>query len=170
MGLLRSLFEKRVVAASLVSLFVGCTSVRAEDLTLFADQTKLIMLTRDPGTIVVGNPAIADVTLNGKQLFTHGRSPGNTNLLILDADGNSMLNLDLIVTNGDRNMVTLFTGSQATPSIRTSYTCSPICEPSMTVGDNIDFLQNAIKANGAMAEFATGHKATDSQVPKAPPQ
>ena len=50
-----------------------------------------------PGAIVIGNPSIADVSIQGQNIFIHGRSFGQTNLIILDLQGNQVANFDLMV-------------------------------------------------------------------------
>jgi hypothetical protein len=139
----------------------------AEEMILKTDQTSLLMLSAEPGTIVIGNPGIADVTLNGKQLFIHGKAPGNTNVTIIDVNGNKMSDLDLTVANGYRNMVSVFAGSAKGATTRNTFTCVPDCEPAMVAGDSSDFLSATIADNNQRAAFATGvKKSNETAAPK----
>ena len=61
-----------------------------EELTVSADHSQIVRMERAPGTIVVGNPSIADVTIQGNQLFIHGRGFGKTNVIVLDEAGNPL--------------------------------------------------------------------------------
>jgi hypothetical protein len=163
MGLLRC----GAVSVCLLAIAAVAPAANAEDLILKTDQTSIIMLSADPGTIVVGNPGIADVTLNGKQLFLHGKAPGSTNVTIIDANGNKMSDLDITVSNNYRNLVSVFSASPKGAPIRQTYTCVPDCEPAMVAGDSGDFLAATIANNSQRGAFATGtRKGNETTAPK----
>ena len=128
------------------------------------------MLSTEPGTIVIGNPGIADVTLNGKQLFIHGKAPGSTNVMIIDVNGNKMSDLDLTVANSYRNMVSVFSGSAKGAATRNTFSCVPDCEPAMVAGDSSDFLAATIADNNQRTAFATGAKKSNETTAPKPTQ
>jgi hypothetical protein len=161
------LFQRGAFAVCLMSVSTWSGIALAEDLMLHTDQTSLMMLTSDPSTVVIGNPGIADVTLNGKQLFLHGKAPGSTNVTVLDSAGNKLANLDLIVANDYRNQVSVFSGSPIGAPLRRTYTCVPDCEPGMVAGDTSAFLSANITDNSQRAAFATGvKKSNETEAPK----
>ncbi|MEO6607743.1 MAG: pilus assembly protein N-terminal domain-containing protein [Aestuariivirga sp.] len=161
------LFQRGAFAVCLMSMSAWSGAALAEDVILRTDQTSMMMLSADPGTVVIGNPGIADVTLNGKQLFLHGKAPGSTNLTILDTAGNKLANLDLIVANDYRNQVSVFSGAPKGAPARTTYTCVPDCEPAMVAGDSSAFLSATMADNSQRAAFATGVKKTnETEAPK----
>ena len=162
------LFQRCAFSVGFLSLAAWSGLALAEDVTLKTDQTSLLMLSADPGTIVVGNPGIADVTLNGKQLFMHGKSPGSTNLMILDTGGNKLADMYVTVTNDNRNLVSVYSGSAKGATTRNTFSCVPDCEPAMVAGDSSDFLGATIASNGQRSAFATGIiKNNDTSAPKA---
>ncbi len=163
-----SLFRRGALMIGLLSLAAWAGPAAAEDVVLKTDQTSLMMLNAEPGTIVVGNPGIADVTLNGKQLFLHGKAPGTTNLMILDGNGERMADLQLIVANDYRNQVSLYSASAKGAPTRSTFSCAPDCEPTVVAGDSADYLSNTISSNGLRASFATGanKKTNETQVQK----
>lgn len=164
-----SLLQRCAFSASLLSLAAWSGMALAEDVILKTDQTSLLMLSADPGTIVVGNPGIADVTLNGRQLFMHGKSPGSTNLMILDTGGNKLADMYLTVTNDNRNLISVYSGSTKGTATRNTFSCVPDCEPAMVAGDSSDFLGATIASNGQRSSFATGIiKNNDTAAPKTP--
>jgi len=75
----------------------------AQELVVKTDQTQLISISGTPGTVVIGNPSIADVTVHGNKLFVHGRAFGSTSLIILDENGNQLSALDITVMLGGEN-------------------------------------------------------------------
>jgi hypothetical protein len=163
------LFRRAAISVGVLSLVTWSGMACAEDVVLKTDQTSLLMLNAEPGTIVIGNPGIADVTLNGKQLFLHGKAPGSTNLTILDASGNKMADMDLTVANDYRNLVSVYSASTKGAPVRNTFTCLPDCEPAMVAGDANDYLGATISGNSQRAAFATGTqlKAGETATPKA---
>jgi maltoporin len=142
---------------ALALLTAGATPTLAgEQLIVQTDKTQLISVSAEPGTVVVGNPSIADVTVNGKQIFVHGRSFGDTNLMILDAAGNQIANFDITVMHNNTNAIALYKAG-----VRTSYTCAPLCETTMQVGDAFDHTNTLISTNQTKAGFATSVKSSD---------
>src|SRR5690348_1253498 len=73
--------------ASLVALLAAPAS--AADLIVRYDQSQLLRLPRPASEIIVGNPSIADVTLqDGNLLVVTGKTFGITNIIALDTDHN----------------------------------------------------------------------------------
>ena len=104
----------RITSTALALGFL-CTSASfaAQELVVKTDQTQLISISGNPGTVVIGNPSIADVTVHGNKIFVHGRAFGSTNLIILDENGNQLSNLDVTVQLGGENNVTNLQGWSA---------------------------------------------------------
>jgi hypothetical protein len=98
------------------------------------DQATLVRLERPAAEIVVGNPSIADVSVqSGKMLVVTGKSFGETNLIVMDADGKVFVNRRLIVQEPRSGLVTLYRGSA-----RQTLHCAPYCTPPLVIGDSPD--------------------------------
>ena len=155
-----------LTSASLAALcFVGIAQAGTA-LTVLVDRSQLMQLSTDPGTVVVGNPSMADVSLNGRQLFIHGHSVGETNLMVFDQSGEKIADYDITVTQGGENAMTVFKGT-TNGTQRFSYACAPICEHSMMVGDDSASFNSLIGDNGNKTNFKQGIKA--SAAPSAAP-
>jgi len=64
------------------------------------NKTEIVRLPGAASAVIIGNPKIADVTVQSSDLiFVVGRGYGETNLIILDSNGNTMMNADLQVVN-----------------------------------------------------------------------
>lgn len=103
-----------------------------ESVVVLVDHAKVIRLPAHAQTVVVGNPAIADVTVqrNGVMIVT-GKSYGVTNLIALDATG-TLLAESLVRVSPDGDAVlTVQRGME-----RESYSCTPQCQPSVQLGDS----------------------------------
>ena len=104
------------------------------------DVAQIIQLPEKTATVVIGNPIVADVTplknSGGKMILT-GRGFGETNLIALDAQGNSLGESQIRVKSGfggDGNLVVQRGGD------RESYSCAPRCQPTVVLGDNAKFV------------------------------
>jgi Flp pilus assembly secretin CpaC len=104
------------------------------DIVVLIDQASLVRLERTVAEIVVGNPSIADVSVqSGKVLIVTGKSFGETNLIVIDADGKVIVNRQLIVQEPRTGFVTMYRGLA-----RQTLHCAPYCTPPLVIGDKPD--------------------------------
>jgi hypothetical protein len=112
-----------------------------DDVSVLIDQASLVKLDRPAAEIVVGNPSIADVSVqNGKLLVVTGKSYGETNLIVLDAEGKVVANRKLIVNDPRTGAVTVYRGSA-----RYTLNCAPHCTTPLFIGDEKDYFENLAK-------------------------
>jgi hypothetical protein len=105
---------------------------RPETVTVTVDHAKVMRLPEKAQTVIIGNPAIADVTVqrNGVMIVT-GKSFGVTNLIALDAGGTLLAESLVRVGAARDSILTVQRGLE-----RESYSCTPICQPSAQLGDS----------------------------------
>jgi Pilus formation protein N terminal region len=151
-----------LVLGSMLALATG-QAFAAEPITIQSDQSQIMTMARAPGTVVVGNPSIADVTVQGKQVFLHGKTYGTTNITILDEAGGQLAMFEVTVQLGGGNNVALFKAGQLA-----SYVCAPDCESSLHIGDDKDYFKNLLSQSSSKIGLATGQKSGESTSP--PPQ
>src|SRR5437588_10133322 len=104
------------------ALFVGYapTALATADVFVMSALAKLVSLPGGPpATVVVGNPNIADVTVQGNQLFVHGRNYGTTNLIVLDRQGKQVSSFDVTVMLGGPDNVSVYKAGH-----KFSYVCA----------------------------------------------
>ncbi|MER2269056.1 pilus assembly protein N-terminal domain-containing protein [Methylobacterium oxalidis] len=122
-----------------LALILLALPARAESdaavITVFVDNAKVMRLPEKTQTVVVGNPIIADVTLqkNGVVVLT-GKSFGSTNLIALDAAGAMLAESQIRVEAPQAAVITVQRGLD-----RESYSCTPNCQPSMQLGDSLKY-------------------------------
>lgn len=104
----------------------------AETIRVTLDQAKLVKLPAGAETVVIGNPAIADVTVqkNGVMVIT-GKSAGRTNFIALDASGSIISESTLAVGAATAGRMVVQRGIA-----RNTYDCSPECLPTVSLGDD----------------------------------
>jgi hypothetical protein len=111
------------------------------DVLVFVDQATLVRLERPAAEIVVGNPSIADVSVqSGKMLVVTGKSFGETNLIVMDADGKVFVSRRLIVQEPRTGFVTLYLGGG-----RMTLHCAPYCTPPLVIGDGSEYFETISK-------------------------
>jgi len=117
------------ITASLVCAALSAPAL-AEDLSVSKDQSKVIKLTGAASTVVVGNPAIADVTMQGASTaFVTGKGYGTTNVIAMDADGRQIASFRVVVTSSADRSVTLIKGRE-----QITLSCAPRCEQTASSG------------------------------------
>lgn len=128
---MRSMIAAFSAAASALA---AISPASAGQVWLTLDQVRPYELERPAGEIVVGNPGIADITVQDKtRLLLFGKAPGVTNLYIFDEEGKAIDNLIVRVNASSAGMLTLNRGSE-----RTTYACTDNCNATQTVGDGQD--------------------------------
>jgi len=122
----------------------------AADVVVKADEAKMLAVSGDPSTVVIGNPNIADVTVQKKSIFIHGRNYGTTNIIVLDADGNELASMEVtVMLNGSHN-INVFRGGA-----KYSYACADLCESAIQVGDAKDYFNTLEDQNKKKSKLAT---------------
>ena len=115
------------------------------------DRAKLFRINKPAATVIIGNPAIADVTVEDERtLVLTGRSFGVTNLMILTEDGELIVDRTIVVRGHEANTVRIYRRAS-----RETYACAPVCEPTLTIGDNATTFKAAnsqIKARNDLNE------------------
>jgi hypothetical protein len=120
--------------AALLAIAVQPATAAETVVNVLIDQATLVRLERPAAEIVVGNPSIADVSVqSGKVLVVTGKSFGETNLIVMDADGKVFVSRRLVVQEPRTGFVTMYRGSA-----RQTLHCAPYCTPPLVIGDSPD--------------------------------
>jgi len=106
-----------------------------ETFRVMVDHAKVVRLPERTQTVIVGNPMIADITVqrNGILVVT-GKAYGATNLIALDAAGVLLAESMISVQAPTDAVVTVQRGLA-----RESYSCTPTCQPSLRLGDSPEY-------------------------------
>ena len=102
-----------------------------DTLTVKIDHAKVVRLPERTQTVIVGNPIIADITVqrNGIVVVT-GKSYGITNMIALDGAGAMLAESLVSVQAATESVVIVQRGLE-----RESYSCTPSCQPAILLGD-----------------------------------
>lgn len=142
-----------VAAAVLASPAAGLAEATADAIAVNVDQAKLVRLPGKVATIVVGNPLIADVTLQpGGMIVVTGKGYGATNFIALDRSGEILVDRQIQVEGPSDRLVTVYRGIE-----RESYSCMPLCQRRVTLGDSDAYFTNTMNQAGSLSSSASGN-------------
>ncbi len=117
------------------------------------DRAKVFRMSSPAKTVIIGNPSIADATVEDDvTLVLTGRSFGVTNLIVLDREGNPIVDETIVVRGHEANTVRIYRREE-----RETLACAPVCEPTLTIGDNnlrFEFAQQQITARNSLSDGA----------------
>ena len=140
-----------LVALALASAVTMPRRGAAETVTVVLDQAQLMQLPDRVGTIIIGNPLIADVSLQaGGTMVVTGKGYGATNIIALDRNGATLMTTTVQVV-GARDAVVVYRGVD-----RESYSCTPKCERRITLGDAPPYFDATLAQAGTRATSAGG--------------
>jgi Flp pilus assembly secretin CpaC len=88
------------------------------------NQAKIVKLARPADTIIIGNPEIADASVqDADTIVLTGKGFGTTNIVILDAKGSPIVDEQIVVTRQTADSVRVYRRAE----IQT-LSCTPYCE------------------------------------------
>ncbi|MDX2157646.1 MAG: pilus assembly protein N-terminal domain-containing protein [Hyphomicrobiaceae bacterium] len=122
----------------------------SQDLVVKYDQSQLLRLPRPVSEIVIGNSTIADVTVQAPNLLVvTGKTFGITNVISLDAERNVIMDQRVVVVREETSVVNLRKGAK-----RESYNCTPVCNPSLVVGDDQAYFDQVVRTGERKIKFS----------------
>ncbi len=128
---------RRALAGAVVGLALSLAQPASalEQLNIALDQATIMKLPAGVSTVVVGNPLIADVTIQaGGLVVVTGKGYGSTNLIALDRAGAVLMEREVQVRGAGDSTVFVYRGVE-----RESYSCMPNCERRITLGDSPNY-------------------------------
>ena len=141
-----------LVAAAVLASPATVVAESADTIAVNVDQAKLVRLPGKVATIVVGNPLIADVTLQpGGMIVVTGKGYGATNFIALDRGGEILVDRQIQVEGPSDRLVTVYRGID-----RESYSCAPLCQRRVTLGDSDTYFNSAMSQAGSLSSSASG--------------
>ncbi|MFK3689628.1 pilus assembly protein N-terminal domain-containing protein [Agrobacterium tumefaciens] len=113
-----------VGVSALLSASLQPSLAQDEILRVSMNHARVLRLDRAVSKVIVGNSKVADATVaDATTIVLTGRSFGTTNLVLLDADGNPILDERILVSIDEGNTVRVFRQTE-----RTVLSCTPNCE------------------------------------------
>lgn len=122
----RTLAVIGTLVCAAASVFAS-SAVLADDgdiLRVYMNSARILKLDRPVSKVIIGNSDVADATVaDARTIVVTGRSYGSTNIVLLDSDGNALLDERIVVSIDESNTVRVFKSTA-----RTVLSCTPNCE------------------------------------------
>jgi Flp pilus assembly secretin CpaC len=116
-----------LLAAAALLAIPAAAAAQSRPLNVDIDQSTRVQLRAPAGSVIVGNPQIADVTVvDANTLFITGKGYGVTEVVAVDVLGRTVFQSQVVVTAGDSGRVRVWRGAQAT-----EMACASTCSPSI---------------------------------------
>ncbi|MBJ3784645.1 pilus assembly protein N-terminal domain-containing protein [Devosia sediminis] len=132
------MFRLAAIALMIAASFVAPMPLQAQDgapITVNVNMARVLRISAPAATVIVGNPGIADVTIQDPQtLILTGKSYGQTNLIVLDSRGEPVADTLVEVVQMAAGIMTVYQGQN-----RTTLSCAPTCQPVVMMGDDAGF-------------------------------
>jgi hypothetical protein len=121
----------RFLAAVLITFAAAAPAAAAEPIFVPMDQARIVKIPDRAATLVIGNPLVADVTVErGGVAVVTAKGHGTTNIVVLDADGIVLMERPIEVKEPAGPIVVVVRGST-----RQTYSCTPECSALVALGD-----------------------------------
>ena len=122
--------HRLLLALGATALLVGPGVALAQSgrISVEIDQAQRVQLRGPAGSVIVGNPEIADVTVvDANTLYIPGKGYGVTEVVAVDPIGRTVFQSQVVVTAGDgAGRVRMWRGAQST-----EMACASSCSPSV---------------------------------------
>jgi Flp pilus assembly secretin CpaC len=118
-------FARTTSIAAVLTLAAG-TGVALADagINILMNQAKILKLSRPADTIIIGNPQIADASVqDASTIVLTGRGFGVTNLVVIDTDGMPLLDEQIVVSRDTASSVRVYRRANVQ-----TLSCTPYCE------------------------------------------
>lgn len=113
------------LTATLATISIVPQAKASEDMIrVFMDHARILKLDRPVNKVIIGNAEVADITVaDPKTIVLTGKAYGTTNLVILDAAGDAIVDERILVSVDEANTLRIFK-----QTVRSVYSCAPSCE------------------------------------------
>lgn len=123
----------------------------ADTVVVFLDQARLLQLPDRASNVVIGNPLIADVSIQpGGLTVITGKSYGITNLIVTDRQGVVLMEKAIEVSGSGDKTVVVYRNVD-----RETYSCTPYCSRRLTLGDMPEYFEKNLAAIVTLNNQAT---------------
>ena len=134
------------LALLLATTLAGPMPAMAQDgapISVNVNMARVLRISAPAATVIVGNPGVADVTIQDPQtLILTGKSYGQTNLIVLDSRGEPVADTLIEVVKMTAGVMTVYQGQS-----RTTLACAPVCQPVVMMGDDTGFSTQALASS-----------------------
>jgi hypothetical protein len=140
------------LAAAFVFAALAAPALADDPIAVQLDQARILKLPERAATLVIGDPLIADVSIQpGGLAVVTGKGYGATNIIVMDRSGAVLMEKNLEVKGPPDRIVFVYRGVA-----RNTYSCTPECTPRITLGDDNEFFDKTLAQSANRNSQALG--------------
>jgi Flp pilus assembly secretin CpaC len=145
-----SLLLALLLAVAPLGAQTSAVAAQGAAISVKVNMARILRINAPAATVIIGNPGVADVTIQDPQtLVLTGKSYGQTNLIVLDDMGNPIADSIIEVIQAQADLMTVYQGNA-----RTTFVCSPACQPTIMLGDDPNFSATNIASSNIVETMA----------------
>lgn len=157
-------------AFAVLAAFASVSAAAAAGvITAPIDQGVRVNLPVGARDVMIGNPAIADITLvDSRTAVLQGRAYGVTNLMVVDNAGRTVMNSQVVVSAPDVNRVSVYRGPGPAGDLPqvANYSCAGRCERTPMPGETeTEYNRYSIGFTSYASRAAEARRATGGAAP-----
>lgn len=129
-----------VFLAAIAAATAAAPARAREAIVVHLDEARVLKLPDRATTVVIGNPLIADLSVQpGGLAVVTGKSYGATNVIVMDKSGAILTEHTVEVEGPSDNVVLVYRGVS-----RETYSCTPDCSARLNIGDDMAYFTAVI--------------------------
>lgn len=106
------------------ALWTAPASAEPAGIQVMMNQAKIVKVARPIDTIVIGNSAIVDASVQDSQtIVLTGKGFGKTNVVVLDQQGSPIVDQQVVVSRQEADSIRIYRRAQVQ-----TLSCTPYCE------------------------------------------
>lgn len=131
-----------------------------QNMSVLINTTQIVHLPGNASSVIVGNPLIADISIySPNTIFVIGRGYGQTNLIALDEDGQTILQSNILVRRDTAPTSVHITNIGEG---QTTFNCAPDCLPAPILGDTSEFIGQFTPQAAAIASVPASNNSSSN--------
>ncbi|MET0597766.1 MAG: pilus assembly protein N-terminal domain-containing protein [Mesorhizobium sp.] len=108
----------------------GASAALSADIDVVMNEAKVVKLSREADTVIIGNPEIADASVqDANTLVLTAKGFGITNLVVLDRQGNPIVDEQIVVSRQAAQSIRIYRRANVQ-----TMSCTPYCEGAFRSG------------------------------------
>lgn len=114
-------FKTIILSVQLAASLALAGAAMADDvISVVWRKAQFLPIKGDPASIIIGDPNVTDVSIEGPgKILIFGKVPGETSLMVLDANGDLLINAAVVVTPESARHVSIISPSESAYTERT---------------------------------------------------
>jgi Flp pilus assembly secretin CpaC len=122
--------RRLLVPLALMALGGGASAALSADIDVVMNEAKVVKLSREADTVIIGNPEIADASVqDANTLVLTAKGFGITNLVVLDRQGNPIVDEQIVVSRQAAQSIRIYRRANVQ-----TMSCTPYCEGAFRSG------------------------------------